>query len=202
MRLQAGTQGGWDRYAISAVFSGQKDKGNQESVQASKQESKMERKDRLKNAPEGILTPEEKKELDQLKGKDPKKLDEDQLAMIRKLEHIEYSVRSHEMAHQASGGAMVGVASYHYTKGPDHKMYITGGEVKMKLPAAGSPETMLRAFEQLRRAAGAPGDPSGQDKAMAAFATQKIQQIKTQIAEGRAKDAYQKQLKLKDKLLN
>ena len=100
----------------------------------------------------------------------------------RKLKQIEQDVIAHEAAHQAAGGRFAGPVSYTYTQGPDGKRYITGGEVPIHVPASDDPEQTLRDMEQVRRAALAPGDPSGQDLSVAAQAAMVAAQARQEIA--------------------
>ncbi len=100
-------------------------------------------------------TPEEKQEIDRLKKQDRE-------------------VRNHEAAHVAAGGHHVrGGASFSYETGPDGKRYASGGEVSIDTsPVRGDPEATVRKMQAVRRAALAPANPSGQDRAVAARASQ------------------------------
>jgi hypothetical protein len=91
---------------------------------------------------------------------------------IAELERTEREVVAHEAAHQAAAGRFGGPATYTYTTGPDGKKYITGGEVSISTPATSDPEEARRNAQQVMKAALAPGDPSGQDIAVAASAAQ------------------------------
>jgi len=151
----------------------------------------------LKKKPEYAKTPyekEEQKKLEKLALSGNSRLDPDQYDMVKQLELIERGVIMHEKAHQAAGGASVGAASYQYTMGPDYRYYATGGSVEYKLPFAGTPESMLRAFRGLKNSANAVGDSSGQDHKMAAMAEAKIQDIKNKVASQRGKLAYYEQM--------
>lgn len=89
------------------------------------------------------------------------------------LKHRDTEVKAHEQAHMASGGGLVqGGASYEYQAGPDGKMYAVGGEVSIDLSPERTPEATIRKMQQVRRAALAPSQPSGQDRAVAAQAAQ------------------------------
>ena len=59
---------------------------------------------------------------------------------VRELQRIEREVVAHEAAHQAAGGALAGAVSYSYTRGPDGRNYITGGEVPIHVPSSSNPE--------------------------------------------------------------
>lgn len=93
--------------------------------------------------------------------------------VVNNLKRRDAEVKAHEAAHMAAGGGVVqGGASYEYQSGPDGKMYAVGGEVQIDLSPAGSPEATIRKMQQIRRAALAPAQPSGTDRAVAAQASQ------------------------------
>lgn len=90
---------------------------------------------------------------------------------IRQLEETDRKVRAHEAAHlAAAGGLAVGGASFAYTRGPDGKQYAVSGEVSIAIQEGRDAASTLRIAEQIRRAALAPADPSGQDRSVAAQA--------------------------------
>lgn len=92
---------------------------------------------------------------------------------VNELKKRDAEVKAHEAAHMAAGGGLVqGGASYEYQSGPDGKMYAVGGEVQIDMSAANSPEATIRKMQQIRRAALAPAQPSGTDRAVAAQASQ------------------------------
>ena len=90
---------------------------------------------------------------------------------LQRLRMTEQKVRAHEMAHKIAGGELAGPVRYRYTKGPDGKLYITGGEVPLRLKEGRTPEETIEIAQKIRRAALAPMDPSPQDRAVAAKAT-------------------------------
>jgi hypothetical protein len=99
--------------------------------------------------------------------------DSQEEAQIRELKQRDAEVKAHEQAHMAAGGGLVqGAASYTYEKGPDGSMYAVGGEVKIDTSPARTPEQTIRKAQQIRRAALAPAQPSGTDRAVAAAASQ------------------------------
>ena len=96
-------------------------------------------------------------------------------------------MRQHEAAHQAAAGTNAGAASYSYTVGPDGKRYATSGEVSVDVsPVPGDPKATVRKMEQIARAALAPADPSGADRAVAAEAQATAAQARQEIAQGKA----------------
>ncbi len=84
---------------------------------------------------------------------------------------IEQKVKAHELAHKTAGGELAGPVKYKYTKGPDGKLYITGGEVPLRLKEGKTPEETIEIARKIKRAALAPMNPSPQDRAVAAKAT-------------------------------
>ncbi len=121
------------------------------------------------------------------KGKDAKDKENDQKIQseVQKLKANEQRVRSHELAHQSVGGRYAGAPSYQYTKGPDGKSYISGGEVSIDVSSAKDPEETLTKMRQVRAAAMAPSDPSPQDQSVAQKASQIETQAQQEIAQKR-----------------
>lgn len=112
-------------------------------------------------------------------------LSEEEQKQVDKLKAIDTKVRQHEAAHQAAGGGLVGGASFTYTKGPDGRSYATGGEVPVSAPAASSPEAAIQQAQQIKAAALAPADPSGQDLSVAAGADASLAQARRELAAGK-----------------
>lgn len=108
---------------------------------------------------------------------------------IARLKARDRDVRAHEQAHVAAGGALVtSGASFSYTTGPDGKRYATGGEVSIDTSSGRTPEETLRKAQQIRRAALAPAQPSGQDRSVAAQATQMEAQARTELQAEKRED--------------
>ena len=103
-------------------------------------------------------------------------------AAVRELKRIEQEVIAHESAHQAAGGGLTGAVTYTYTKGPDGRSYITGGEVSIQMPVSDDPEQTLRDMEQVQRAALAPANPSSQDISIAGKAAAAAAQARQELA--------------------
>tara|TARA_R110002124_G_scaffold31147_4_gene105957 strand:- start:822 stop:1589 length:768 start_codon:yes stop_codon:yes gene_type:complete len=99
-------------------------------------------------------------------------------------------VRSHEQAHMAAGGQYAGSVQYDYKRGPDGRLYAVGGEVGIDTSRVpGDPQATIDKMEQVRRAALAPAEPSGQDLAVAAQAAQVVAQARAELATKPAEDA-------------
>lgn len=144
--------------AFQNAFGQEKDNAQDES--AGKQDAQSEQQSRQQQQQEQ----QDAKEIEQLKARDQE-------------------VRTHEQAHAATGGQYAGSPQYEYTTGPDNKRYITGGEVSIDVSEAKTPEETLRKMEQVRAAALAPAEPSSQDLKVAAEASQKAVEARTDIAE-------------------
>lgn len=108
----------------------------------------------------------------------PGDLTDDEQRIVRELRRRDAEVRRHEQAHRMAGGPYAGAPTYQYTRGPDGHFYAVSGEVKIDISSEGSPEATIRKMEVVIRAALAPADPSGQDRAVA----NKAKQIKAAAA--------------------
>ncbi|WP_052941325.1 putative metalloprotease CJM1_0395 family protein [Chromobacterium subtsugae] len=115
------------------------------------------------------------------KAPDGKPLNDAQQKEVEDLKARDTDVRRHEAAHQAAGGALAGAASFTYQQGPDGKQYAIGGEVPIRLSQGNTPQETIQNAQTVRAAALAPSDPSGQDRAVAAEASQMEQQARTQL---------------------
>lgn len=108
---------------------------------------------------------------------------------IRKLEEIDRKVRAHEHAHiAAASGLSVSSAIFQYTQGPDGKKYAVGGEVSIDVSEGRTPEETIDKAARVRAAALAPADPSGQDRAVAAMATQMQAAAQVELSSQRAEE--------------
>lgn len=118
-------------------------------------------------------------------GVEPARRPPEEQAAIAELKRRDQEVRQHEAAHLSAGGAYVrGGARYSYQAGPDGKRYAVGGEVSIDTSAvANNPEATAAKMQAVRAAALAPANPSGQDLAVAAQATQAELQARMQAVE-------------------
>lgn len=130
---------------------------NSKSAQASQEEQAA-------GTNEKVLTEEEQKQVEELKARD-------------------MEVKTHEQAHIAAGGSYVrGAASYDYQTGPDGKKYAVGGEVSIDTSAVeGDPQATINKAQVIIKAALAPAEPSGQDKAVAAQARQMMASARKEL---------------------
>ena len=119
-------------------------------------------------------------------GADGKPLTPEQEKQVRELQKRDTEVKAHEAAHQAAaGGQARGGAAFEYQAGPDGKNYAVGGHVDIEVsPVQGNPQATLEKARTAQRAALAPADPSGQDRAVAAAAAQMASQAQAEMAKG------------------
>lgn len=111
-------------------------------------------------------------------------LTEEEQETVDDLKERDAEVRRHEQAHKAAGGQYAGSISYTYQAGPDGRRYAIGGEVPIETsPVAGDPDATIRKLQQVRNAALAPAEPSAADQAIAARASQGIQQARAEKAQ-------------------
>lgn len=122
-------------------------------------------------------------------------LSREEKAQVEEMKKRDREVRTHEQAHIAAGGDLVsGGASYETQTGPDGKAYAVGGEVQIDTSEGSTPEATISKAQRIRSAALAPAEPSGQDRAVAAQAsqmeaaarTEKREQSQEERAEGLA----------------
>jgi hypothetical protein len=113
-----------------------------------------------------------------------KDLGDDEKKTVEALKKRDMEVRRHEQQHIASGGGFTGGANFEYEQGPDGKAYAVGGHVSIDAsPVSGNPQATLAKAQIVQRAALAPADPSGQDRAVAAAAAQMAIEARKQIDE-------------------
>ncbi len=126
----------------------------------------------------------------QEKNPEDKELSEEENGTVQKLRKRDRDVKAHERAHMAAGAGVVqGGASYEYERGPDGKMYAVGGEVKIDTSSENDPQATIRKMQQVKMAALAPAQPSGQDRAVAAQAAQAEAQARLELAEQKRKES-------------
>jgi hypothetical protein len=109
-------------------------------------------------------------------------------AEIEELKRQDREVRAHEQAHVMAGGSLVrGAANFSYKSGPDGILYAVGGEVSIdSAPVDGDPQATIRKMEQVQKAALAPAQPSGQDRAVAAAAMNTEMDARRQLTSKKA----------------
>lgn len=107
-------------------------------------------------------------------------------ALLSKIKAENYThILGHEKAHQAAAGGFGGGINIQY----DGNGVAVAGHVPISIPGLDSqnPETSLKAYDTICRAALAPSDPSGQDMSVAAHAQSLMGQA--QVLMGQKKQA-------------
>lgn len=120
-------------------------------------------------------------------------LTEDEEKVVRELKQRDQEVRRHEAAHAAAGGSYAGSPTFTYESGPDGQRYAVGGEVSIDASPGRTPEETIRKADQIRAAALAPADPSGQDRAVAAAAAKMKLDAQGEAAKQRQEEFEAKQ---------
>jgi len=119
----------------------------------------------------------------------PENLTDEEQQKVEELKRRDREVRAHEQAHKAAGGSLAGSPSFETVRGPDGKSYAVSGEVQIDTsPVPNNPEATIRKLEQVKRAALAPANPSGQDRRVAAEAEAKIQAARQEKREKEAEE--------------
>lgn len=109
---------------------------------------------------------------------------EAELELISDLKMRDAEVIAHERAHASVGGQHTGSPSYSYKTGPDGVKYAVSGEVSIDTSRVpGDPQATLQKAQQIKAAALAPAEPSGQDRKVAAKAQQMATQARAEILE-------------------
>ena len=112
------------------------------------------------------------------------RLSREEERVVAELARTDREVRAHENAHLAAAGGLARGVSFEYATGPDGKQYAVAGEVGIDTSAvSGDPERTIQKAQQIRAAANAPANPSGQDRAVAAQAAQLEQSARAELAE-------------------
>jgi hypothetical protein len=127
--------------------------------------------------------PPEKKAADAKKSSDSASSKE--AAELANMKRRDLEVRTHEQAHISAGGSLVrGGASFGYATGPDGRLYAVSGEVSIdSSPVQDDPQATIRKMSQVTRAALAPAQPSGQDRAVASAAAKEQMTAQQQSAQ-------------------
>ena len=113
----------------------------------------------------------------------PDDLNDKEKAQVLRLQQRDAEVRAHEAAHAAAAGMLGGGASYDYVTGPDGRQYAIGGEVPVRISSGSTPEEAIRNAQQVRAAALAQSEPSGQDRAVASQAAAMEAAARAELAE-------------------
>ena len=116
-------------------------------------------------------------------------LSEEEQQEVDELQRRDREVRQHEQAHVAAAGRYAqGGPQFEFTTGPDGRQYATGGHVNIDVSPASTPEATIQKAQVVRRAALAPAEPSGQDRAVAAEASQLELKARRELREAQQGD--------------
>ena len=118
-------------------------------------------------------------------------LNADEKQQVEQLKSRDREVRAHEAAHKAAAGSLArGGASFEFENGPDGRRYAVGGEVSIDTSkVSGDPQATINKARTIRAAANAPAQPSGQDRSVAAQATQMETEARQEVAEEQRTDS-------------
>ena len=130
-------------------------------------------------------------ETDKNQGEEPSEIEQSQsnevyseaeLEQISALKLRDSEVSAHEKAHAAVGGQHAGTPHYSYKTGPDGVKYAVSGEVSIDTSSIpGDPQATLQKAQQIKAAALAPMEPSGQDRKVAAKAEQMAASARSEL---------------------
>ena len=117
-------------------------------------------------------------------------LDPEEQQQVAELKKRDREVRAHEQAHLAAAGPYAsGGPTYQFETGPDGNRYAVGGEVQIDTsPIPDDPEATIEKARVVRAAALAPAEPSSQDRAVAAAASQMEAAARAELAKQRRDD--------------
>jgi len=158
-------------------ISGQDDRGNpslpSDNVgisEKARELQEVEKDEKIGISDEKGLTTEEKEDVEELKRRDKQ-------------------VKAHEMAHVAAGAGLVrGGASYEYEVGPDGKRYAVEGEVSIDTAPETEPVATIAKMQRIKRAALAPSEPSGTDRAVATQASRTEAKARAELLEEKTRE--------------
>ena len=120
-------------------------------------------------------------------GEPAAQLSEAEQKQVDRLKKNDAEIHRHEQAHAAAGGQYTGAPQFGYTDGPDGRRYATSGHVSIDVtPVAGDPKATIAKMDVVRRAANAPAEPSGADRAVAGKAAAAKQQAQIELAQLKA----------------
>ena len=117
----------------------------------------------------------------------------EELKIVQELAARDREVRAHEQAHVAAASGIAGAPNFSYVTGPDAQRYAVSGEVRIDTSSEpANPEATIAKMEQVKKAALAPAQPSGQDKSIALVAEAKIREAQAEIRTIKREEEEQK----------
>ncbi len=160
--------------------------GKEEKSQNLEEDELILRRKANKSSPE---TGNEQKgyELDATKrGSDGRPYTPEELKEIEELKKRDLEVRRHEQAHFRSGGRYASPPKYEFQTGPDGRRYAVGGSVDIDMSEVpDDPQATLEKARIVKRAALAPEEPSAKDRKVAREAEEMAVKAQKQISEER-----------------
>jgi len=171
--------------ALSRPAAGQKVAGNQpDSAGKAATQTETQSAATKNQAGNSAGTNNEASALSKPGGASSSEVTPEERAVINDLKKTDKEVRAHEAAHVAAGGQYVtGGAQFEYQTGPDGKKYAVGGEVQIDTSSVpDDPEATIAKMQVVKRAALAPGQPSSQDRSVAAAAARIEAEARQQLS--------------------
>jgi len=118
------------------------------------------------------------------------KLSAEEQQAVEQLKQRDREVRQHEAAHLSAAGPYAnGRANLEYTRGPDGRMYATGGDVSIDVGRERTPQATIQKMQVVKRAAMAPAQPSGQDRRVFAEASRIEGEARRELAQQRVEES-------------
>jgi len=109
---------------------------------------------------------------------------------VREMSRRDQEVRRHEMAHIAAGaGVITSGPNFEYEVGPDGKRYVVDGHVNIDVSPESEPQATINKMQRVRKAALAPAQPSGADRAVAAKAAQIEAKARLELVKEKQRDS-------------
>ena len=114
-------------------------------------------------------------------------LSKEEQAEVAELKRRDAETRRHEQAHANAGGQYAGTPSYTYERGPNGRSYAVAGTTPIDVsPVPNDPAATQRKMQVVKRAALAPGEPSPQDRKVAAQAEAERLKAQAELNAGKA----------------
>jgi hypothetical protein len=109
-------------------------------------------------------------------------LTQEEQQAVMELKRRDLEVRAHEQAHLARAGQYArGGANFTYQTGPDGRRYAIGGEVGIDTGKEADPQATIQKMQTVRAAALAPASPSAADRQIAATATRREMEARSEL---------------------
>ena len=148
------------------------------SIAAEKQPGRaVFREDQADTSPDdGVKALEDAEKSGQSQEEETKQFGQEELSQeekheVTRLQRTDSKVRAHESAHVNAGAGLIrGGPYYDFETGPDGKRYAVGGRVEIDHEPEDDPETTIRKMKRVKNAALAAGEPSTEDRQVAAKA--------------------------------